>query len=54
MRKMTKGHKKPKYWEDMQAIIRMVKRKHRGTARGPKFLSLEEKEDYHKIVRILE
>ncbi len=52
-KRMLKGHRKPKDWEEIKAIERLVKRKHRGTAKGRKFMSLGEREDYNKIARIL-
>jgi hypothetical protein len=52
--RMTKGHRKPKDWNEIMAIERMVKRKHRGSARGGKrYMTIEEREDYNKIAKIL-
>lgn len=44
-------NKVPDEMEFMKEVDRAVKRKHRGTARGRRFLSIEEREDYNKIVR---
>ena len=53
-KRLLKGHRIPKDYGEIMTIERMVKRKHRGNARGRKFMSIEEREDYNKVVRMLE